>query len=309
MQKVRVGVVGVGYLGSLHAEKFSAMENVDLVGVVDIDPTKRDLVAYKCKTKAYENYKDIVNEVDAVSIAVPTTIHYEVGRFFIEHGKDVFMEKPLASTVEEGKKLVELSKEKGVILQVGHLERFNGAFTKALPHIKNPLFLESERIGPFRERGLDVDVILDLMIHDIDLISYIVKSEVREIKAVGVPVLTDRIDIAQAWIEFKNGAVANVTASRVSRENVRKLRVFQTDGYLSIDFLGKKATYIKRGTLDYEIFSGYETDPLMEELKSFVDCVIKKGKPPVSGEDGLRVLIIAELIKNEIGRRLERHEI
>ncbi len=309
MQEVRVGVVGVGYLGSLHAQKYAQMDGVKLTCVVDIDEEKRNFAAYSLGTEPFEDYREIVDKVDAVSIAVPTSLHYQVAKFFLENGKDVLVEKPLAVDISQGKELVELAKKRGAILQVGHLERFNGAFKKSLPLIEEPLFFESERIGPFRERGVDVDVILDLMIHDIDLIVSIVGKNIKEVKAVGVPVLTGEIDISQAWIEFDGGVVANVTASRVSRESVRKLRVFQKSGYISIDFLGKKATFIKKETLEYEVFSGHEVDPLFEELKSFVECVRERKRPLVSGEDGLRALEVAEMIKKEVYRRLEGYEI
>ncbi len=309
MQEVRIGVVGVGYLGSLHAQKYAQMEGVRLTCVVDIDEKKRNLAAYSLGAEPFEDYREIVDKVDAVSVAVPTSLHYQVTRFFLENGKDVLVEKPLAANISQGRELVELSRKKGVILQVGHLERFNGAFKKSLPLIEEPLFLESERIGPFRERGIDVDVILDLMIHDIDLIISVANRGVKEIKAVGVPVLTRDVDISQAWIEFEGGVVANVTASRVSRESVRKLRIFQKSGYISIDFLGKRATFIKKETLEYEVLSGHEVDPLFEELKSFVECVRERKRPLVSGEDGLRALEVAEMIKKEIYRRLMEYEV
>ncbi len=305
MQKVRVGVVGVGYLGSLHADKFSQMEGVELSCIVDTCPETRLMVSTKHKVQGYEDFHDVVDMVDAVSIATPTVTHYEIARFFLEAGKDVFVEKPISATLGEAEELVSLAKEKNLILQVGHLERFNGAYTKVLPYIKRPLFVESERIGPFKERGLDVDVVLDLMIHDIDLAAHLVGSEVKDVRAVGAPVLTGSIDMAQAWIEFENGAVSSVKASRVSRESVRKLRVFQEDGYISIDFLGKKATFIKKESWDYEVFSGVDVDPLMEELKSFIECVAERKTPLVSGEDGLRALRIAEMIKKDIEGRLK----
>ncbi len=305
MQKVRVGVVGVGYLGSLHAEKFFQMDDVELSCIVDILPERRELISQRYRVKGFENYKDIVDLVDAVSISTPTSLHYEIAKFFLENGKDVFVEKPISRTVDEAKELVDMAERKGLILQVGHLERFNGAFVKIVPMVKDPLFVESERLSPFRDRGTDVDVVLDLMIHDIDLISWMVGSAVGSIRAVGVPVLTDQLDMAQAWIEFENGVVANVKASRVSREGVRKLRIFQPSGYISVDFLGKRATFIERRTLSYEVFSGADVDPLFDELKSFVKCVAERRTPVVSGRDGMRALEIAEMIKSEVMRKME----
>ncbi len=306
-ERIKVGVVGVGYLGRFHMEKYARMEEVELVGFADIDAEKIFKFSKEFKCQGFYDYKELFNRVRAVSIAVPTSIHYEIAKDFLLNGIDVLVEKPITTEVGKAEELIELSEKKGLILQVGHLERFNPAFISAKDFIKNPMFIESDRLAPFIERGIDVDVILDLMTHDIDIILSFVNSRIKRINSVGVPVITPNIDIANARIEFENGCVANLTASRVSRERLRKTRIFQPDSYISIDYINKDVTILKkveRGEGLPEIMEEKivppKTDPLENELKAFIDSVIKRTPPVVSGVDGKRAIEVALKIIEKI---------
>jgi predicted dehydrogenase len=312
MQKKSVGVVGVGYLGKFHAEKYAGIENADLVAVVDYDKKTANKVAKAVKTKAYTNHKDIIDKVDAVSIAVPTSLHYDIAKDFIKAGKDVLIEKPVTVTVEEADELIDLAEENGVIFQVGHLERFNPAVTAALDKIKNPKFIESHRLSFFKGRGTDVSVVLDLMIHDIDIILSVVKSKIKRISSIGVPVLSSNIDIANARLEFENGCAANITASRVSKEQVRKIRFFQHNTYIHLDFQNqivnvlRKTDKISNGlpVLEEDSVKVEKKDALYEELSTFVNCVIERKEPPVTGRDGREALSVATKVINHIKKTL-----
>ncbi|MBL0700913.1 MAG: Gfo/Idh/MocA family oxidoreductase [Desulfosarcina sp.] len=302
MKKLRVGVVGVGYLGKFHTEKYANMENVDLVGVVDIDKSRADNIAAEFHTLSFANHKDLVNKIDAASIVASTPEHYTVAKDFLENGIDVMIEKPITTSISDADKLIDLAEEKGLIIQVGHLERFNPAVVALRNIIKKPMFIESHRLSFYKERGIDVSVVLDLMIHDIDLISNFVRSEIKSIHASGVPVISEHVDIANARLEFKNGCVANITASRISIKNERKIRLFQKDAYISVDFSNYKITIIRKtGSNEKGLIPGMEVenisfqqgDALNDELISFVKSVQNRTSPEVTGEMGRDALRIA----------------
>ncbi len=302
-----MGIVGVGYVGQYHSEKYAASNNAKLVGVVDIDRSRADQVGKKLGVASFTDYRELLGQVRCVSIAVPTRLHYEVSREFLAAGIDVLVEKPMAATIEEGKQLVELARDQRLVLQVGHLERFNPAIRKLEGIIKDPKFVECHRLAPFVERGTDVDVVMDLMIHDIDVIASLVRSPVQRVDAVGVPVLTDKPDIANARITFSNGCIANVTSSRVSLKRERKIRFFQPDAYISIDYDQKRAQIYQRpgkgaGWKDIraETIEFKEGDALADEIDSFLDAVRSRGLPLVSGEEGLRALEIASMISERL---------
>jgi len=302
MDRVKVGVVGVGYLGRYHAEKYANLPQTELVGVVDINLEKAEEVARTWNTRALSDYRDLIPLVKAVSIVVPTPLHSAIASDFLKQGVDVLVEKPITATIEEAEGLINLAHDRGLILQVGHLERFNAAIVATWDSIRNPMFIESHRLAFFQERGTDVDVILDLMIHDIDIILNMVKSPVREIRAVGVPVISQRIDIANARLEFQNGCVANVTASRISDKMMRKIRIFEPDAYISIDYAAKEVQIYRKlseaSPDSYpEIVSEQipidERDSLEEEIKAFIHSVITREKPIVPGEAGKEALKVA----------------
>ena len=304
---LRVGVVGVGYVGTRHAEKYSASGKAHLMGVVDIVPERSNQVGKELDVPSLTDYRDLFGLVSCVSIAVPTNLHFSVANAFLSAGIDVLVEKPMAATLEEGGKLVELAKEKKRILQIGHLERFNPAVRKLENVIRDPRFIECHRLAPFVERGTDVDVVFDLMIHDIDVIASLVKAPVEEVHAVGVPILTDKPDIANARLRFANGSVANVTASRVSMKRERKIRFFQSDAYISLDYDGKRAQiYRKTGvgkgleSILAETVEMQEGDALADEIDSFLNSVESRERPLVSGEEGLTALRIASMISKQL---------
>jgi predicted dehydrogenase len=298
VDEVRVAVVGVGHFGRLHAEKIRGLAGARLVGVVDADRERAASVAGPLGVEAFTGLDDVLGRVDAVSIAVPTRSHFDVASTCLKAGIHCLVEKPIAETVEQAAALVRLAKERNRILQVGHLVRFDAAREAMSGLIDQPLFIECHRIAPFKPRGTDVSVILDLMIHDIDLVLDLVGRPIVDLDAVGVPVLGDHEDIANARLVFEGGCVANVTASRISMKSERTLRLFQRSGYARIDFVKRKFTYIRRGGPVVDGFPNFqieerdlpETDPLKLEIASFIDCV-RAGKPPlVDGEAGLRAL-------------------
>ncbi|MCD6185600.1 MAG: Gfo/Idh/MocA family oxidoreductase [Deltaproteobacteria bacterium] len=302
MKKLRIGVVGVGYLGKFHTEKYAKMENVDLVGVVDLDKSRADNIAAQFNTLSFSHHTDLINKIDAASIVASTPEHYTVSKDFLENGIDVMIEKPITTSIADADKLIDLAKEKDLIIQVGHLERFNPAVVALRDIIKKPMFIESHRLSFYKERGIDVSVVLDLMIHDIDLISNFVKSELKSVHASGVSVISDHVDIANARLEFKNGCVANITASRISIKNERKIRLFQKDAYISVDFSSYKITIIKKTGvnkkgvipgMEIENISFQKGDALNDELVSFVKAVQNRTSPEVTGEMGRDALKIA----------------
>ncbi len=311
MSKLRTAVVGVGYLGRFHAQKYAALDAADLIAVCDTSDEAARRVAEELDTRALNDYQALIGQVDAVSIVVPTQKHYEVARHFLDAGIHVLLEKPITSTLEQGRELVALARERNVVFQIGHLERFNPAVVALADVLNRPMFIESHRIAPFNPRGADVNVVLDLMIHDIDIILDFVRSPVTEIRANGVPVLSADTDVANARLQFANGCVANVTASRVSLKSERKMRIFQEDAYLTIDFQNKTLGIHRRG--EGEMFPGIpeidsremefeQGDALRAEIHAFLDSILN-GKPPVvSGEDGLRALETAFTITDILGR-------
>lgn len=302
MRKLRCAVIGAGYLGKFHAEKYASLKDCELVAVVDINETAAKTVAEKYGAQALTDYQPLLGNVDAVSIVVPTSLHHQVSRDFLNAGAHVLVEKPITVTVEEADELIALAKEKNVILQVGHLERFNPAVLGLDKMEQKPLFIESHRLSPFNPRANDVSVVLDLMIHDIDIILDIVDSEVERIDAKGVTVLTADTDIANARLTFRNGCVANVTASRASLKVERKMRMFMPNRYLSVDFQNRVLAQHRKG--EREMFPGvpeiiseesvYESgDALMAEIRHFVGCIREGREPLVSGLAGRRALATA----------------
>ena len=307
--KIRTAVIGVGYLGQFHAEKYALLPESEVVGVVDTDRGRADEVAAKVGTVGYTDYRELLDKVDAVSIVVPTHYHFEVARAFLERGVHVLLEKPITTTVEEADELIRLADEKKAIFQVGHLERFNPVVIGLQGLLTEPRFVESIRIAPFKPRGTDVNVVLDLMIHDIDIIQTIVGSPVSQINSIGAPVFTDEEDIANARIQFENGCVANVTASRISLKSERKMRIFQPDSYISVDFQNKKLAVFRKGSgemfpgvpnVNMEEKSFEQGDALRSEIASFLDCVSTGKAPVVSGRDGKRALETALRINNTL---------
>ncbi len=307
--QVRVGVIGVGYLGRFHAEKYAAMAEAELVGLVDVDIARANDLAAKLGTKGYKDYNQLIGKVDAVSIVVPTAAHYEVSRAFLENDTDVLIEKPITSRLEEADELIELAESRGLLIQVGHLERFNPAVTALDGIVKQPMFIESHRLSTFKARGTDVSVVLDLMIHDIDIILNFVKSAVTSIHAAGISVISDHVDIANARLEFANGCVANVTASRISAKDQRKIRLFQKDGYISVDFANREITIIRPdGSAAEGVIPGMQinqlcftkADALQDEIKSFLRAVRLRRVPEVTGQMGRDALKIALSIMDQI---------
>jgi len=305
--KLRVGVVGVGYLGRFHALIYSRMDNVELVGVSDSDQQQAERVAAEAGARVL-SIEDMPGQVDAVSIVVPTTLHLEIARPFLQKGVHMLMEKPISSTVKQGREIIDLAKESGAILQIGHLERYNAGIMALAEHIEQPRFIDAQRMGGFKARATDVDVISDLMIHDIDIIMSLIDSEITSISASGTAVLTDHLDIANARLEFANGAAANVTASRISKEDSRRIRVFEPKHYLSLDFIAQRlerATAVPSEGSEWDeiVTDAVDIEPVMpldEELASFVDAVVHNKQPLVDGETGLKALDVALQIKQKI---------
>lgn len=309
MEKIKVGVVGVGYFGQFHAEKYAKLEGVELVGVVDINTSRARGIAKRYRTQPFDHHAALFNKVQAVSIAAPTSFHYSMAKDFFLQGIDVLLEKPISNTLEEADELIRLAASKDLIFQVGHLERFNGALSGLIGRVPHPWFIESHRLGPFSGRGADVDVVLDLMIHDIDFILSQLKSKVKAFQAVGIPILTPTSDIANARIEFENGCTASLTASRVSNEKIRKTWIVQRDGILSIDYLSQKLFFSKRGIplgeglvpeMVTEEIPVQKIDLLEAEIRSFLQSVRDRKRARVSGLDGKRALALALQIIQKI---------
>lgn len=309
MNKIKIGVVGVGYFGQFHAEKYAHINDVELVGVVDVDISRAKDIAKRYRTQSLFHHADLFNKVQAVSIAVPTPFHYPLTKDFFLRGVDVLLEKPISSTLEEADELIGLAQSKGLIFQVGHLERFNGALSGLKRRVRNPRFIESHRLAPFSGRGAEVDVVLDLMVHDIDIILSLVNSKVKELQAVGIPFITRYPDIANARIEFENGCTASLTASRISEEKIRKTRIYQSEGIFSIDYLSQKLSFSKKGgslgkekipEMVMEEIPVKKTDLLENEIHSFLQSVRDRREARVSGLDGKRVLEVALQIIQKI---------
>src|SRR5512141_2125999 len=311
MQKVRTAVIGVGYLGRFHAQKYAALPESQLVAVVDANAEARDRVAAEVGTRAVADYRDILGEVDAISIATPTPLHYPIARECLERGVHVLVEKPITETLEQARSLVAIAAKAGRILQVGHLERFNAAILALEGTLGRPRFIESHRLAPFKERGTDVNVVLDLMIHDIDLIQSLVGAPIESIDAVGASVFSAGLDIANARIRYANGCVANTTASRISMKMERKLRMFQDDAYVSIDLQQKILTVVRKPPAGSDLPKGqvvieertYEQgDALRFEIEAFLRSIREGAPPVVTGEDGLHALETAIRITEMVHR-------
>lgn len=313
MNKIRCAVIGIGYLGRFHAQKYQFIPNAELVAVCDVNPELCEAISLELNVPAYQDYRDLFGKVDAVSIAATTNKHYQIAKSCLEQGIHVLIEKPITETVTQAEELIQLAKKHRVKLQVGHLERFNAAHLALEHHLESPLFIESERLAPFNPRGTDVNVILDLMIHDIDIIQNMVKSPIVSIVAQGTPVLTKAIDIANARITFANHCVANVTASRISFKTERKTRIFQHNSYISIDYHNKQLAVFKKG--EGEMFPGIPAiareqkefdkgDALLEEIKAFLLCIENDSIPLVTGEEGKYALETAEKITALINNNL-----
>ncbi len=331
--KLKIAVIGVGHLGKEHARIYSDMPDVSLVGIVDINKESGEEVAQRYNTKYYSSYKDILDKVNAVSVVVPTKSHYEIAKELLENGIPVLVEKPMTGTVSEAEELIRLSKSNNTVLQPGYVERFNPAI-QAIQKLDVSLkFIECHRLSPFTFRSADISVVFDLMIHDIDIILHLSKSKVKKIDAVGVNVISNKEDIANARIQFENGCVANITASRVSFEPMRKIRLFSEDSYISLDYQKQEAMIYKKSPeltlksinvedkdvstikdlkgfvfgdlLKIERIKMDNQEPLKKEIESFVNCIKNGENPVVSGEEGLTAIKTAAIIKDEIEKNLE----
>jgi len=301
MRKIRIGVVGLGRLGSIHAKIYSTLENVELAGICDSNENIARNTAETLKTNWSCDYKKLLdNNLDAVSIVTPTAFHYETAKFFLQNKIHVLIEKPITRTLKEAGDLIKIAAKNRLIIQVGHVERFNSAI-QAIEKLSNkPRFIEVHRLGPFTPRVKDVGVVLDLMIHDIDIVMGLTKSKVKSIDSLGMKILTDYEDIANARIRFQNGTVCDLTASRVTSDSMRKIRIFQDDCYISIDYMTQEALIYKKinGQIVSEKIDIQKEAPLQKELASFIDCVANNRKPVVSGKEAYEALKVAlEILK------------
>ena len=303
---MKVAVIGVGHLGKQHARLYADLPDVELVAVADIQRPRADEIAAQYKSAACTDYRDLFGKIDAASLAVPTVDHARIGVDLLEHGIDVLVEKPIASNAEQAQALVDAAKRHNRVLQVGHVERFNPVVTAARQRATKPQFFEIHRLAEFTPRSLDIDVVLDLMIHDIDIVLSLVPSPVGEVRAVGIPVLSKKADIANARVEFEDGCVANFTASRVSFEKTRKLRFFQPHDYISVDYASQTGTMVslRMGRVIEQKLEPAKEEPLKLELASFVDAVHTRRAPLVTGEDGRRALELGMRINAAIAERL-----
>jgi predicted dehydrogenase len=314
MRKLRVGVIGVGHLGQHHARLYAALPGSTLVGVTDHDATRAQAVADKHGARLYPKVSALLSEVDAVSIAVPTSAHHAVAKLCLDAGVHVLVEKPITVTLPEAADLIDAARRRGCVLQVGHIERFNPGIRAVRSEIHAPGFIECHRLSPYGERGTDVDVVLDLMIHDLDMVLSFKPGDVEEVRAAGVPVLSSTVDIANARIAFTSGCVANFTASRVSTTRMRKLRLFQRDAYLSVDYQARHAAILRRrvgANQRPEIFmepaKTIDDEPLKLELEAFLHAIASGTPPVVSGEDGAAALALAHQVLASIGSFVQRH--
>lgn len=309
MNKLRAAVIGVGHLGSIHASIYSQLKSVKLVGVCDIDEQKADSVAKACHTLAYNDYKDLIDKIDIASVVVPTRLHYKVSRSLLENNIHLLIEKPITTTLKQARQLLALADNKKLILQVGHVERFNAAIEAVAKFKKTVRFIECHRLGPYNPRTIDTGVALDLMIHDIDIILGFINSKIKKIEAVGVKVLSPTEDIANARLTFENGAVANLTASRLTNNVMRKIRIFQDDAYVSVDYVTQSALIYRKtlfGITTQQIDIKKE-DPLKKELSHFVNCVLKRQQPLISGQEATEALAVSLLITKKIEQNLKKY--
>ncbi|MEO5864746.1 MAG: Gfo/Idh/MocA family oxidoreductase [Nitrospiraceae bacterium] len=315
MTPLRAGVIGVGHLGRHHARLYASLHGAQLVGVTDQSVERAQVVADRHGARIFRTADELLPYVDVVSVAVPTSGHYAVAKACLQAGKHVLVEKPIAATLGEAQELVQLAKQRGCCLQVGHSERFNPVMALMRPHIGPPVFIECHRLSSFSERGTDVDVVLDLMIHDLDLVLSLNPGPVEEVRAAGVAVLSSSIDIANARIQFQSGCVANLTSSRVSTNTMRRLRLFQRDNYLSIDFQTRQGMICRRHTkagarptVEVEQLQGGDEEPLKLQLESFLHAVSTGSRPVVSGEDGAAAVDVAHQVLQAIAAFAARHE-
>ncbi len=313
---MRIGVIGVGNLGEHHTRIYSQIPEIKLVGVVDINKKRAEKVAQLYNTNPYYDYNDIIEKVDAVSIVVPTTLHYKIGKVFLSSGKHCLIEKPLTTNLQEAEELISIARQKNLILQVGHIERFNSAILGVQKFINSPKFIESDRLGPYDPRVSDVGVVLDLMIHDLDIVLFLVQDKVKDLEAYGTSIFSKHEDIVKVRLKFENGCVADISASRVTHGKYRKLRIFQPDAYISVDYttqrfrIYKKKTPEAKSMQDIEIISPKteRMEPLKQEIIHFIDC-IKTGKSPlVSGQHGRDALELALEILKKLKKYPEKDE-
>ena len=301
MSGIRVGIVGVGYLGTQHARILSYLEEAELEAVADIDFQKALQIGNRHGVRYHENYEEMIDGIDAAVVATDTVAHFAVAENLLRHGKHVLVEKPITETVEQGERLLELAERNGLILQVGHLERFNPAVEAVENMISDPRFIEVQRLGSFSARSLDIDVVLDLMIHDLDIILALIKDEVVSIKSSGIHVVSEKTDIANARLEFRSGCVASLTASRVHQGKVRKLRIFEPASYYSIDYIDQevKVFPLDGRQTDIKTLKIQKDEPLKRELKNFLECVATGSRNKVTGAEGLRALRLAHDVIRE----------
>jgi predicted dehydrogenase len=294
--KTRVGVIGTGYLGRLHARVLTEMPEAEVVGFVETNDAIANEIAATLKLRRFDSVAGLAREIECAVVATPTTTHFDVARELIEAGRDVLVEKPITAEVDEGRKLNDLAEKTQRILQVGHVERYNPAIVAVAPLLHDVRYLEAERLGVFVGRSLDIDVLLDLMIHDLNLVLSLLHSRVTEVRAVGVPVLTEKVDITNVRLELENGAVANLTASRVSQERVRKVRFFSSEAYISVDTKEQEVKGFRLGNRAIEPMAVdvQKKEPLRAELESFLQCVRDRKRPLVSGEDGVAAVALAK---------------
>jgi predicted dehydrogenase len=314
MKKLNCAVIGIGYLGSFHAQKYASLKNVNLVALCDEKKEKAEELARRLNTTAVQDYRDLIGKVDAISVVTPTKSHHAITKAFLDHGVHVLVEKPITHTVAEAEDLIACAAKKNLVLQVGHVERFNAVVNALEKYLDKPRFIESLRLAPFQPRGMDVNVVLDLMIHDIDLIQYIVGSPIKKIHANGACVLSDQIDIANARIQFENHCVANVTASRASLKKQRKMIVFQHEMYVSLDLQNKQLAIHRKGfnalfpdipEIIHEEQAFAQGDPLKDEIVAFLDAITHQKTPPVTGEDGRMALATAIQITDLVKEQME----
>lgn len=317
--KLKIGLIGLGHLGKIHLKCIREIEEIHFQGIYDVDIEIAKELSAQYQIPAYISYETLLDDIDAIVIVTPTTSHFELAKRAIEKGRHCFIEKPVTSTLEEANALIALQEKYGVKVQVGHVERFNPAFLAASPYIKNPKFIEAHRLSMFKPRGTDVSVVHDLMIHDLDLISFIAKSELKEIRASGVAIVSPTADICNARIEYKNGLVANVTASRISLKTMRKIRIFQEDAYMSLDFQSKESeiftlneTY-QENSFELETYKGNRyisqiaidtnsVNAILEEIKSFSKSIVTNTETEVNLKDGTRALELVDIILKQIER-------
>jgi len=329
MTKLKIGIIGTGHLGKFHIKVLKQIENCEICGIYDLNKEKAEEAAKEFEVKAYSTIEELISNVEAVSIASSTTSHFDTAKQCIESGIHCFIEKPITATIPQAEELIATSKGKKTKIQVGHIERFNPALLSAEKYLNNPLFIQSDRLAQFNPRGADVAVVLDLMIHDIDIILSLIKSDVSKIEASGIAVVSDSIDIANARIEFNNGAVANVTASRISQKKMRKMRLFQKDAYISVDFNSGQSEIIRLLPIEQKLDSPHmsfgeigigdkkkkiifeqpdliQVNALKYELEAFVNAILNDTVPPVTGEAGLKALKVAESIIKKIEESVKK---